>query len=259
MKKKKIRQKRDKTKDFVKEQYAQIAREGTLCCPTCSPCDFDVVKQAMNIGYSERELKNIPEPALMGLGCGNPTALAELREGETVLDLGSGGGIDVFLAANRVGRAGHVIGIDMTDEMIKKAREIAGRYGYHNVEFRLGEIENLPVEDNSIDVLISNCVINLSPDKLKTFKEAFRVLKPGGRVLISDLVTEGELPDDIKRSFEAWAGCIAGALQREEYLSTIKKAGFKGITVVSEKSFSEPGMDSRLSGKIVSIQVRAYK
>jgi len=205
---------------------------------------------AKNISYSEEELKSIPESAILGSGCGNPAALADLKEGETVLDLGSGSGIEVFLAAKRVGETGYVIGVDMTGDMIKKATETASSYGYQNVEFRFGEGENLPVEDNSIDVIISNSVINFSSDKLKTYQEALRVLKPGGRILISDLVTpEGELPKEIKRSFGAWAGCIAGAII----------AGLKNITIVAEEAFLEPQMDNRLVEKVISILVKAYK
>ena len=196
---------------------------------------------------------------MLGLGCGNPTALAELKEGETVLDLGPGGGLDVFLAARKVGAKGKIIGVDMTPEMIKKARENAEKGHFQNVEFRLGEMEHLPVEDKSIDVIISNCVINLSPDKLATFKEAFRVLRPNGRILISDIVTEGELPEDVRRSFEAWAGCIAGALEKQEYLDTIKKAGFKAVMIVSEHPFRVANMDDRLTGTIMSIHVKARK
>jgi SAM-dependent methyltransferase len=245
-------------KKFVKDRYAKIASKGESCCPSCA-CPADLVEQAKSVGYSEQEIRSVPEAAVMGLGCGNPTALAELKEGETVVDLGSGGGLDAFLVAQRVGEDGYVIGIDMTEEMIKRARENASRYGYNNVEFRVGEIENLPLEDDSIDVIISNCVINLSPDKLATYKEAFRVLRRNGRILISDLVTEGELPEDVRRSFEAWAGCIAGALEKQEYLNTIKKAGFRDVTIVAEHPFGEPGMDNRLAGKIISIQVKAYK
>lgn len=244
-------------KKFVKKRYAEIASKGMSCSPSC--CPADIVERAKSKGYSEQELRSVPEVAVMGLGCGNPTALAELKEGETVLDFGSGGGLDVFLAAQKIGGNGHVIGVDMTEEMVKKARQTANRYGYNNVEFRVGEIENLPVEDDSIDVIISNCVINLSPDKLATYKEAFRVLRPNGRILISDLVTEGELPEDVRQSFEAWAGCIAGALEKQEYLDTIKKAGFRDVTIVAEHTFGKPGMDDRLAGKIISIQVKAYK
>jgi arsenite methyltransferase len=245
-------------KKFVKNRYAKIASQGESCCPSCA-CPTDLIQQAKLIGYSEQEIASVPETAVMGLGCGNPTALAELKGGETVLDLGSGGGLDVFLAAQRVGTDGHVIGIDMTEEMVRRARENASRYSYGNVEFRVGEIENLPIEGESIDVIIRNCVINLSPDKLATYKEAYRVLKPNGRILISDLVTEGEIPEDIRRSFEAWAGCIAGALEKQEYLETIREAGFRDVIVITEHPFTEPEMGDRLAGKIISIQVKAYK
>ena len=245
-------------KKFVKDRYGEMALERTSCCPS-GVCSADLVEQAKSMGYSEEDIASVPEAAVMGLGCGNPTALAELKEGETVLDLGSGGGLDVFLAARRVGQNGHVIGVDMTEEMVERAQENARRHGYKNVEFKVGEIENLPIEDNSMDVIISNCVINLSPDKLATYREAFRVLKPGGKILISDLVTEGELPEDVRQSFEAWAGCIAGALERQQYLDTIKKAGFGDVTIVGEQVHAEPEMDDRLAGKIISIQVRAYK
>lgn len=245
-------------KRFVKDRYGRIASKNTCCCPSCGTAP-DLVEQARAMGYSEEEIKSMPADAVMGLGCGNPTALAELKEGETVLDLGSGGGLDVFLAANKVGEKGKVIGVDMTSEMVERAKENAQKGNYKNVEFRLGEIENLPVEDDSVDIIISNCVINLSPDKLATFKEAFRVLKPNGRILISDLVTEGELPDEIRRSFDAWAECIAGALEKQEYLDTVKKAGFRNVEIVNQHTYGEPGMDDRLAGKITSVQVTAYK
>lgn len=246
-------------KKAVKQRYAKYAQDNTSCCPTCRPEKNDIAKHTEAIGYSANELKSIPESTVLGLGCGNPTALAELKSGEIVLDLGSGAGIDVFLAANKVGESGHVIGVDMTEEMIRRAEKTAKENGYKNVEFRLGEIENLPVKDNTVDVIISNCVINLSPDKLQTFKEAFRVLKPGGRLMVSDLVTEGILPDDIKRSFDAWGACIAGALEKHEYLDTIKKAGFHQVEIVSQNRYTEKEMESRLIGKITSIKVRAYK
>lgn len=249
----------DDIKNFVKERYSHIAEDTTGCCPTCQPPDVDIMAQAKRIGYSEEELEQIPEESVLGLGCGNPTALAELHEGETVLDLGAGAGIDVFLASHKVGAHGMVIGVDMTEEMVERARKVAERYGYTNVEFRIGEIENLPVDDNSVDVIISNCVINLSPDKLKTFREAYRVLKPGGRILISDLVTEEELPEDIKRNFDAWAACIAGALVKRDYIETIKKAGFTHVHIVHETTYCEPGLDASLDGKIISIKIKAYK
>ncbi len=246
-------------KSAVKKRYAKFARDNTSYCPTCSSAKNNITKQAESIGYSANELKSIPESAVLGLGCGNPTALAELKNGEIVLDLGSGAGIDVFLAANKVGESGHVIGVDMTEEMIKRAEKIAEDNNYKNVEFRVGEIENLPVKNNTIDVIISNCVINLSPDKLQTFKEAFRVLKSGGRLMVSDLVTEGFLPEDIKKSFDAWSECIAGALEKNQYLDTIKKAGFHNVEIISQNRYSEKEMDNRLTGKITSIKVRAHK
>ncbi|UCH12181.1 MAG: arsenite methyltransferase [Candidatus Omnitrophota bacterium] len=248
-----------KIKQAVKENYAKIAKENTSCCPACAPCVTDIIEQARAIGYSQAELKRIPSEAIMGLGCGNPTALANLKPGEVVLDLGAGAGIDVFLAANKVGGKGRVIGIDMTPEMIQRGKEIAKKNGYKNVEFKLGEIEILPVEDESIDVILSNCVINLSPDKLKTYKEAYRALKPKGRILISDLVAEGKLPKKIRESFDAWTGCIAGALDKNKYLKTIKQAGFKDVRVVHQASFYYQGMPKALRGKITSIKVKAYK
>jgi SAM-dependent methyltransferase len=251
--------KEKEVKDFVKKRYGSIAKEEKCCCQS-SCCSWEASEGAKTLGYNEEDLANIPEEAAaLGLGCGNPTALAEIKEGEVVLDLGSGGGVDVFLAANRVGPEGSVIGIDMTDEMLDRARETAAKHGYRNVDFRKGDIEAMPVEDASVDLVVSNCVINLAYDKLKVFKEAFRVLKPRGRILISDIVTEGEIPDDVRASFEAWAGCIAGALERTEYLDTIRKAGFTDIRIVREHAYSESGMDERLKGKIISVQVASTK
>lgn len=250
---------KEKIKEFVKDRYGELAKEGESKA-SCSCCGGkSLVEQAQAVGYSVKELKQIPQSAIMGLGCGNPVALASLKEGEKVLDLGSGGGIDVFLAANKVGEGGWVIGVDMTEEMIKKAKENAKKGGYRNVEFRLGEIEKLPLEDNFVDVVISNCVINLSVDKLKVFKEAYRVLKPNGRMMISDIVTEEDLPDEIRKSFPAWAECIAGALKKKDYLSAIKKAGFEKIRIISENTFSEPDLSETIKGKIKSIKVEAYK
>lgn len=249
--------KEDKIKKIVKNRYGEIAESGKSCCPSRA-CNPSPIEQAKLIGYSEKDIKNVPEASNMGLGCGNPVALASLREGETVLDLGSGGGIDVFLASKKVGSKGKVIGIDMTKKMIEKSRETAKKYGYNNVELRLGEIEHLPIEDNSIDVIISNCVINLSSDKEKVFKEAYRVLKPSGKIMISDLVTEGKLPEKIKKSFDAWAGCIAGALEKNEYLRIIRKVGFKDVRIVSESSFIID-VSKELRGKITSVKVEGYK
>lgn len=242
---------KEKIKEAVKKRYSKIARGGSGCetagcCGPVSGANF-----AKLIGYSGEELEGLPESVVnTGAGCGNPTALAELKEGETVLDLGSGGGIDVFLAAKKVGAKGKAIGVDMTKEMVQRAKENAEKVGAENVEFRLGEIESLPVEDEAVDIIISNCVINLSPNKDTVFKEALRVLKPKGRMLISDIVTNGELPKEVRESLELWAGCIAGALDEQECLQKIRNAGFRNVEVLSRTAFL---------GKISSIKVRAYK
>lgn len=242
---------------FIKERYGKIARgEETFCCPTCGPTPG---AQCLAVGYTPEDLESVPELAILGVGCGNPTALAELKEGETVLDLGAGAGIDVFLAARRVGEKGRVIGVDMTPDMVAKGAALAQEHGFSQVEFRLGEIENLPVSEGSVDVIISNCVINLTRDKLATFREVHRVLKPGGRILISDLVTEGAIPEDIRKSFAAWADCLAGALEKGEYLQTIRAAGFGEVAIVSQRPYGAPEMDPRLKGKIISVNVRAVK
>ena len=227
-------------KVLVKESYGKIARIGGSCCPTKSSCcgiapSEDISK---NIGYSEDEMNAVPQGANLGLGCGNPIALTSIKEGETVLDLGSGAGFDSFLAASRVGPTGRVIGVDMTSEMINKARENAAKGSYSNVQFRQGELEDLPVEDNSVDVVISNCVINLVPDKKKAFIEAFRVLKPGGRLMVSDLVKRQELPDSIRKSIEGYVGCISGAAMKDAYLDVIRSAGFDEVAVIEESPFS---------------------
>jgi arsenite methyltransferase len=248
-----------KIKEVVKGRYAQLARQDQeSCCPTCA-CGASSLLAADAIGYSREDLEHVPEKAVMGLGCGNPAAIAELRPGEVVLDLGSGAGVDVFLAANKVGPTGKVIGVDMTEEMVDKAKSIARDHGYHNVEFRLGEIEKLPVEDESVDAIISNCVINLSPDKSKVFREAYRALKPGGRLTVSDIVSEGALSDEIKSDSNAWACCIGGALEQQEYLGKIKKAGFEDVRVMSSKEFYIEGEGSQTLAKLLSITVKAYK
>ncbi len=226
-------------KKEVRKRYAQVAKKGSSCCAPASTCCGGNLAQTISraIGYSDEELKSVPEGANLGLGCGNPIALASLVEGETVLDLGSGAGFDCFLAANRVGKRGKVIGVDMTPEMIEKARENAQMSNYANVEFRLGEIENIPAADNSIDVVISNCVINLSPDKKRVFGEAFRVLKPGGRLMVSDIVLLKELPDFIRSSVAAYVGCISGAMMKDEYIKTIREVGFRDVRIVDEAVF----------------------
>ena len=231
---------KEEMKRVVREGYAQIAKQDSSCCaPVNSCCGSTDLAQDIgkSIGYTEEELKAVPEGANLGLGCGNPVALASLRKGETVLDLGSGAGVDCFLAADKVGENGRVIGVDMTPEMIERARENARKGNYGNVEFRLGEIENLPVADNSVDIVISNCVINLAPDKRRVFTEAFRVLKPGGRLMISDIVLLRGLPDFIKNSIEAYIGCLSGAIMRNEYIEAIKAAGFQEVRIIDETSF----------------------
>lgn len=247
----------EKVKKYVKERYAKIANANQNCCSSscCQSSNQDI---SQIIGYSENDLQKIPEESVLGLGCGNPVALASLDQGEIVLDLGSGAGIDVFLASKKVGDTGKVIGVDMTKDMIKKAQKIAKQKGYKNVEFKLGELESLPIEDNSIDVVISNCVINLCSDKEKAFKEIFRVLKPGGRVMISDLVTKEDLPDEVRNSFDAWAECIGGALQKEIYLQIIRNVGFLDIEILSETPYSID-VSKEIKGKIVSISVKALK
>ncbi|MEW6101392.1 MAG: arsenite methyltransferase [Candidatus Omnitrophota bacterium] len=251
-------------KRIVKEGYAKIAKQGISCCPSGSCCGNANSAQAVSksMGYSDSEIQAAPEGSNLGLGCGNPVALASLKEGDVVLDLGSGAGFDVFLAAKKVGETGRVIGIDMTQEMLAKAKENARKGNYPNVEFRLGEIEKLPVDDNSIDVIISNCVINLSPDKETVFKEAYRVLKTGGRLLVSDLVLVKDLPREIKDSVEAYVGCLSGAIKKDEYLDFVKKAGFQDIKIISESSYPVDAMFDNLESAqdaIVSIKVSAVK
>jgi arsenite methyltransferase len=228
----------DQVKKTVRDGYARIVRQdGCACTPACCGGRDLADNVSQKIGYSDQELKSVPEGANLGLGCGNPVALASLKEGETVLDLGCGGGFDCFLAANKVGSSGRVIGVDMTPEMLDRARANARQGNYQNVEFRLGEIENLPAADNSVDVVISNCVINLSPDKSRVFREAFRVLRPGGRLMVSDIVLLQELPGWLKESIDAYIGCLSGAMKRKQYLDTIKAAGFRDVRIIDEMSF----------------------
>jgi SAM-dependent methyltransferase len=227
-------------KEMVRERYGNIAEQGSSCCgpaPSCCGTTDPAEKISRGVGYTDEDLKAVPDGANLGLGCGNPVALANLRAGETVLDLGSGAGFDCFLAAKRVGDKGRVIGVDMTPEMIDKARRNSEKDNVQNVEFRLGEIENLPVADRSADVVISNCVINLSPDKQRVFSEAFRVLHPGGRLMISDIVLLRDLPESIKGSVEAYVGCVAGAMHRDAYIDGIRLAGFGHIQIVDETAF----------------------
>ncbi|MDD5195269.1 MAG: arsenite methyltransferase [Candidatus Omnitrophica bacterium] len=248
-------------KSIVKKSYAKIAMQGTSCCPSSSCCSSSSSARDISktIGYSDDEMSAVPDGANLGLGCGNPVAIAALKEGDIVLDLGSGAGFDAFLAAQRVGKTGRVIGVDMTPEMLGKARRNAKKGGYENVEFRCGEIEKLPVEDNSVDVIISNCVINLSPDKEAVFKEAFRVLKAGGRVMVSDLVLTKKLPAFIKNSVEAYVGCLAGAAMKEDYLGFIGKAGFENIRVVSQTNYSLEAMANDATAQVVMRNVKISK
>lgn len=230
----------DDLKKIVRQGYGKIARSANPCgyqsnSSCCSGGTATTISHG--IGYSDAEIKSVPEGANLGLGCGNPVALASLQPGEIVLDLGSGAGFDSFLAAQRVGPTGRIIGVDMTPEMIDRARTNARRGNYTNVEFRLGEIEHLPVADNAVDVIISNCVINLAPDKRSVFLEAIRVLKPGGRLMISDIVLRSELPAFIKTSVVAYIGCLAGALLKTDYLSKIQAAGFIEVTVLEDQGF----------------------
>lgn len=223
-------------KKEVREAYGKVALgKVNSCCGNSSCCNpAETISKA--IGYSESDISAVPDGANLGLGCGNPTALANIKEGETILDLGSGAGFDCFLAANKVGVTGKVIGVDMTPEMLDKARSNAKKGGYTNVEFRLGEIENLPVADNTIDLIISNCVVNLSENKPRVISEAFRALKPGGRVMISDLVLDGELPANIREMVAAYVGCFSGAISKNDYVNIMNNAGFKDVQVVEESA-----------------------
>ena len=222
-------------KKIVRDSYSDIANKKSCSC-CCQQSDVDSI--AKSIGYSEKEISEVSE-ANLGLGCGNPVALANIKKGDTVLDLGSGAGFDAFLAAKKVGNSGKVIGVDFTKDMIKKAREICKRYGYKNVEFKLGDIEKLPIENGSIDVIISNCVINLAPDKLKVFKEAFRVLKKTGRMFVSDIVLLENLSKEQRENNELIAGCVGGALLKNDYLMIIKKAGFNYKILGEDVGISE--------------------
>lgn len=223
-------------KKLVKKSYADIAKSSGSCgCGSCG-CDSNltVQKQSGQMGYSQDEMSKAPKGSNLGLGCGNPVAIASLKEGEVVLDLGSGAGFDAFLASPRVGPTGKVIGVDMTDEMLEKARENAKKGNYTNVEFIKGDVENLPVDDNSVDTIISNCVINLAPNKEKVFKEVYRVLKPGGRLMVSDVVLLKPLPDELKNDEELLVGCISGAILKQDYLELLEKVGFTDITIHKE-------------------------
>ncbi len=226
--------KEEEIKKIVKEGYARIAKMERSCCSDSCVCTEGISE---SIGYTQEEIDSVPEGSNLGLGCGNPVALASIKEGETVLDLGSGSGFDCFLAAQRVGMNGKVIGVDMTPEMIERARGIARKGKIENVEFRLGEIEYLPVADKSVNLVISNCVINLSLNKKRVFEEAFRVLKPRGRLMVSDIVLLKELPDFIKNSISAYVGCVSGAIMKNEYIKAISDAGFQEVEIIEETNY----------------------
>jgi arsenite methyltransferase len=266
----------DEIHDAVKQKYGEAAKRvalgGTACCGGAAElCGDDPITKNL---YGEAEKSALPTEALTAsLGCGNPTALAKLQPGEVVLDLGSGGGIDVLLSAKRVGPAGRAYGLDMTDEMLALARENQKKAGVENVEFLKGAMESIPLPDNSVDVVISNCVINLSGDKDRVLAEAFRVLKPGGRLAVSDVVVRGEVPADIRKSMELWVGCVAGALQEEEYREKLARAGFDSIDLEPTRIYkaheardflAAAGLDPaavapQIDGKFLSAFVRAAK
>jgi SAM-dependent methyltransferase len=257
----------------VREAYGKIAKGKQGC--GCGTCGTQAETFAKSIGYSEQELKNIPAEANLGLSCGNPTALANLKQGETVVDLGSGAGFDCFIAASKVGPKGRVIGVDMTPEMIEKARENAEKDGAKNVEFRLGEIENLPVADASVDVVISNCVINLSADKSRVLREIYRVLKHGGRIAISDIALKKELPKVIQDNISAYVGCVAGAMIIDEYKRIVESAGLKDVKItikgtssciesdtkdpIARAALDALGENESLDDYVVSVYIEGHK
>jgi SAM-dependent methyltransferase len=238
----------DEIREQVKQGYTQVADRASTCCGA-APTQADTA--ARRIGYSEEQIEAAPAGANLGVGCGNPTAIDSLRPGEVVVDLGSGAGMDAFLAAHQVGPEGRVIGVDMTDAMLEKARENARKGGFGNVEFRKGHIEELPIEDASVDAIISNCVINLSPEKHRVYAEAYRVLKPGGRVMVSDVVLERPLPEEIVQSADAYIGCVGGASLRGEYLDMVRKAGFSEVRVDREASFGDVLLDDPQAEQVI--------
>lgn len=253
----------EEIKEKVKQAYSQRAeriaeteRTTSSCCSiSASPCCPSPAQTLKKPGYSEKEIESLPKTVMkLSAGCGNPTALSELEAGETVLDLGSGGGIDAFLAARKVGENGRVIGVDFSEKSIAIARKNAEKMEAKNVEFRLGDLENLPVENESVDVVVSNCVINLVPDKEKVFKEAHRVLKSGGRMIISDMVTDKKLPQSIRDDPVLWSSCVGGALPEQEYLEAISKAGFQNVKII-EKGMSTEGECLGCEGEFQGVKV----
>lgn len=261
------RQKNDEIRTAVRDNYGKIAgsaRAGCGCAPSCCGTSNETAADiSLGLGYSNEDVAGVPEGANMGIGCGNPQAIASLQPGETVLDLGSGGGFDCFLAARAVGDTGNIIGLDMTPEMITKSRRNAEKAGFRNVDFRLGELENLPVADGIVDVIISNCVINLSPEKEKVFGEAFRVLKPGGRLAISDVVASAELPEDLKKNMAFHTGCIAGASSIQELEDMLRQTGFEDIRIKPKeesRTFIRDWMPgSKVEDYVLSATLQAVK
>lgn len=253
-----MKNKNEEVKKTVKKAYSKIATNSNSCCCQCGCGTLDkqtVKKVSKSIGYSEEEMNAMPE-ANLGLGCGNPNAFSKIKEGDTVLDLGSGAGFDCFLASKKVGKSGKVIGLDMTEEMVAKARLLAKEHGYTNVEFKLGDIEKMPIDDNSVNVIISNCVINLAPDKLKVFKEAYRVLKSGGKMYVSDIVLLGKLTDEQLKDEDLLSGCVAGALQKDDYIGKIQQAGFKVEILGEDNEISKTQYNGL---PIESIKIEASK
>ena len=234
--------------------YARIAKQATSYYASRSCCgDADISEEiSKRMGYTDEEIQAAPPESNLGLGCGNSVALADLSVGEIVLDMGAGAGFDCFLASTRVGPSGKVIGVDITSEMVEKARANARKCGYSNIDFRQGDLENMPVADNYVDVVISNCVINLIPNKRMAFKEAFRVLKPGGRLAVSDVVLLRELPEFVKRSTEAYIGCLAGAVMKDEYLEIIRSAGFQDVTVAAQSGFPVETLISETTVSVIT-------
>lgn len=267
----KSQQKSDTIRNKVRESYTKVAEANnqnkssgitSSCCGVSDDIDINTLN-SLRLGYSQSDLENVPAGADMGLGCGNPRAIAELSPGETVVDLGSGGGFDAFLAAREIGTTGKVIGVDMTPTMISKARKNAEKAGFENVEFRLGEIEHLPVADNSVDVIISNCVINLSPNKSQVFKDAFRVLKPGGRLAISDVVASCEMPQEMKNDLELYSGCMAGASLIDELEEFMRDSGFSKIKITpkdeSKEFIKDWAPEKDVTDYVVSAHIEAIK
>ena len=276
---------KEKIRESVRDRYGKIAKtrgvaseenQTASCCgPTeisteppqaascCGPTEISAEKMSALMGYSKEDLDRVPEGSNLGLGCGNPVAIASLRPGETVVDLGSGGGFDCFLASKEVGEAGQVIGVDMTAEMVSKARKNAEKMGTSNVEFRLGEIEHLPVADNSADIMMSNCVINLSPDKLSVYRDAFRVLKPGGRLAISDIVATAPVPDEVRRNLALVATCVGGAATIEDTEKMLEEAGFQDIKIKpkdeNREIIRQCAPDKNVADYVVSAYIEAVK